>query len=322
MPTSSTRIAEKYAEVILPLPIAGTFTYGIPAEMAPLLQRGCRVLVQFGRRKYYTGIIADIHPHPPKDYEVKPLMALLDPQPVIRFPQLKFWEWISGYYLCSTGEVMKAALPAGLKVESETFVSLNEDFDKGDADVKFSETQAIIIMALTEKKRLRVSELEKATGIANLGHAINRLLEIGAIEIDERAVEHYRPHTETMVAVCAERNDNDTLHSFFDLVGRSARQERLLVAYLEMSGWMRVDEPLRDVEKKRLIEATGSTPAIFKALADKGILRTYKKTVNRFNTGTASVTAPAVLSPAQNKAFREIGSAFRSNATVLLHGIT
>ena len=85
---------------------------------------------------------------------------------------------------------------------------------------------------------------------------------------------------------------------------------------------MRVDEPLRDVEKKRLIEATGSTPAIFKALADKGILRTYKKTVNRFNTGTASVTAPAVLSPAQNKAFREIGSAFRSNATVLLHGIT
>lgn len=290
--------------------------------MAPLLQRGCRVLVQFGRRKYYTGIIADIHPHPPKDYEVKPLMALLDPQPVIRFPQLKFWEWISGYYLCSTGEVMKAALPAGLKVESETFVSLNEDFDKGDADMKFSETQAIIIMALTEKKRLRVSELEKATGIANLGHAINRLLEIGAIEIDERAVEHYRPHTETMVAVCAERNDNDTLHSFFDLVGRSARQERLLVAYLEMSGWMRADEPLRDVEKKRLIEATGSTPAIFKALTDKGILRTYKKTVNRFNTGTASVTAPAVLSPAQNKAFREIDSAFRSNATVLLHGIT
>jgi len=322
VPTSSTRIAEKYAEVILPLPIAGTFTYGIPAEMAPLLQRGCRVLVQFGRRKYYTGIIADIHPHPPKDYEVKPLMALLDPQPVIRFPQLKFWEWISGYYLCSTGEVMKAALPAGLKVESETFVSLNEDFDKGDADVKFSETQAIIIMALTEKKRLRVSELEKATGIANLGYAINRLLEIGAIEIDERAVEHYRPHTETMVAVCAERNDNDTLHSFFDLVGRSARQERLLVAYLEMSGWMRADEPLRDVEKKRLIEATGSTPAIFKALTDKGILRTYKKTVNRFNTGTASVTAPAVLSPAQNKAFREIDSAFRSNATVLLHGIT
>lgn len=188
--------------------------------------------------------------------------------------------------------------------------------------MKFSETQAIIIMALTEKKRLRVSELEKATGIANLGHAINRLLEIGAIEIDERAVEHYRPHTETMVAVCAERNDNDTLHSFFDLVGRSARQERLLVAYLEMSGWMRADEPLRDVEKKRLIEATGSTPAIFKALTDKGILRTYKKTVNRFNTGTASVTAPAVLSPAQNKAFREIDSAFRSNATVLLHGIT
>ena len=125
-----------------------------------------------------------------------------------------------------------------------------------------------------------------------------------------------------MVAVCAERNDNDTLHSFFDLVGRSARQERLLVAYLEMSGWMRADEPLRDVEKKRLIEATGSTPAIFKALTDKGILRTYKKTVNRFNTGTASVTAPAVLSPAQNKAFREIDSAFRSNATVLLHGIT
>lgn len=313
-------LSGRYAEVLLPLPLAGTFTYGIPEEMVPLVQRGCRVLVQFGRRKYYTGIITDLHTVPLKEYEVKPLMALLDPRPAIRFPQLKFWNWIADYYLCSAGEVMKAALPSGLKVESETFVSLNADFEPESAT--FSETQAMIIMALKDEGRLRVAELEKAVGTVNIGYAVNRLLELGAIEIDERAVEHYRPRTETMVAICAERNDNDALHSFFDLTGRSARQERLLVAYLEMSGWMRTEEPLKEVEKKRLVESAGATPGIFKALVDKGVFKVYKKSVNRFNSGPSAVSPLATLSPTQKKACSEIDTAFNQHPIVLLHGVT
>ena len=80
-----------YAEIILPLPIYSTFTYSVPDDIEADLQVGSRVLVQFGRKKYYTGIVSLIHTRTP-DYEVKPIMALLDPRPVVRYPQLKFWD--------------------------------------------------------------------------------------------------------------------------------------------------------------------------------------------------------------------------------------
>ena len=89
-----------FAEIILPLPLNTTFTYEIPSDMESQLQVGSRVLVQFGRKKFYTGIVDSIHPNRP-GYEVKPLMAMLDPRPVVRYPQMKLWKWISEYYLCS-----------------------------------------------------------------------------------------------------------------------------------------------------------------------------------------------------------------------------
>ena len=105
-----------FAEVILPLPLSGTFTYEIPQEMAGEVKRGHRVIVQFGKRKFYTGIVTAITPRKPDGYEVKPITLLLDNQPILRNPQLKLWEWIAVYYLCSTGDVLKAALPTALKV--------------------------------------------------------------------------------------------------------------------------------------------------------------------------------------------------------------
>ena len=129
-----------FAEIILPLPLYSTFTYSVPEELQDVLKKGSRVLVQFGRKKYYTGIVEHLHSNPPAGYDVKPLMALLDPQPVVRRPQLKLWHWIAEYYLCSPGEVFKAAVPTGLKPESETFVSLNSDFESPDG-VQLSETR-------------------------------------------------------------------------------------------------------------------------------------------------------------------------------------
>ena len=102
-------------QVILPIPLQGTFTYSVPDDVRDMVGMGTRVLVQFGRKKYYTAIVAGIDQTPPGNYEVKEIMAVLDPHPALRYPQLKFWEWLADYYLCSVGEVMKAALPTGLK---------------------------------------------------------------------------------------------------------------------------------------------------------------------------------------------------------------
>ena len=120
----------RYAQVILPLPLFSFFTYSIPEELEGSVNVGSRVLVQFGRKKFYTGLVVSLSNEPPGNYEIKPIMALLDEAPVVRYPQLKLWEWISDYYLCSQGDVFKAAVPTGLKPESETFVSLNPDSGK------------------------------------------------------------------------------------------------------------------------------------------------------------------------------------------------
>ena len=112
-----------YADVLLPGPIQGSFTYIVPPALDGRVDMGRRVIVPFGRKKFYTGIVTGLSPRAPEGgYDVKEISMLLDEAPVVRHPQLKFWEWVASYYMCSPGEVYKAAVPAGLKVESETFI--------------------------------------------------------------------------------------------------------------------------------------------------------------------------------------------------------
>ncbi len=311
-----------FAEIILPLPLYSTFTYVIPEEMQHDLQKGSRVLVQFGKKKYYTGIVEHIHSEPPAGYDVKPIMALLDPTPIVRYPQLKLWHWIAEYYLCSPGEVFKAAVPTGLKPESETYVSLNDDFDMPEG-IKLTENQAIIIQALQNKKRLKISEIESVTEIKNAPRVINSLMEAGIVEIDEKIVEKYRPKKMTFIELTIDRNDNDGLHEFFNKTSRSNQQEKALIAYLELSGWMKQKSGLQDVSREKLLEVSGVSPGVLRALIDKGILKTVKKTLSRFNP-TPGIHKPILspLSDIQQKAFEDIKNTFRDHRVSLLHGVT
>ena len=112
----------KFANVILPLPISGSFTYSVPSIYEDEIEVGSRVLVQFGKKNYYTGIVELVHNNQPSGYEVKEIMMVLDAKPIVRHPQLKLWNWLAEYYLCSVGEVYKAAVPSGLKVDRKSVV--------------------------------------------------------------------------------------------------------------------------------------------------------------------------------------------------------
>ena len=159
-----------------------------------MVQIGSRVLVQFGKKKYYTAIVEATHSSKPSGYEVKPIMAVLDTTPIVRYPQLKLWHWIADYYLCSPGEVFKAAVPTGLKPESETYISLNPDYEpEPDSNFRLTDRQAIIIQMLQLNKRMRISDIEAETKFRNVAAIINPLLENGIVEIDEKVVERYRP---------------------------------------------------------------------------------------------------------------------------------
>lgn len=311
-----------FAEVILPLPLYSSFTYEVPEEFEPIIQMGSRVLVQFGKKKYYTGIVEYLHSTPPSGYEVKPLMAILDASPVVRFPQIKMWRWIADYYLCSVGEVFKAAVPTGLKPESETYISYNKEWELP-SDRHLSEQEAVIIQLMEEKKRLRISEIENELKLKGSARIINHLLELGALEIDERVVEKYKPKKVAYVELCCQRSDNDLLHAFFDNVSRSRNQEKTLIAWLDLSGWMRQDSDLKDVEREHLLSISGASPAVLKAMVDKGIFRVVRRSVNRFNAIAETHTPELpVLTDAQQIAADEIRNGFRESKVTLLHGVT
>ena len=275
-----------FAEVILPLPLYSSFTYLIPPEMEENISIGSRVLVQFGRKKFYTGIVSHIH-NEKRDYEIKPITEILDPTPVLRYPQLKLWRWISEYYLCSEGEVMKAAIPTGLKPESETFVALNDDFDMPEG-FSLSDKEALVMSALQHNGRMRICDLENELKIKNTARIVSHLLDAEIIQIDERVVERYRPRTEYFVSLALERGDEAGMHSLFDAVKRSPKQEKMLLTYLDMSGWLQTNKPLKDVKRSALLESTGLNPGILRALIDKGILVNEKRVINRFNPQTSS----------------------------------
>ena len=105
-----------YVDVILPLPLEGTFTYSVPEPMVAQVRMGVRVLVPLGRSKTYTAMAVRLHSEKP-EFETRPIIQVIDTEPVLIEQQLRLWQWISTYYMSPIGDVFKAALPAGLKAE-------------------------------------------------------------------------------------------------------------------------------------------------------------------------------------------------------------
>ncbi len=308
-------------QVILPLPLQGAFTYSVPDDVRDIVGIGSRVLVQFGRKKYYTAIVSGIDQTIPQNYDVKEIMAVLDPHPALRYPQLKFWNWIAEYYLCSVGEVMKAALPTGLKIESESVVTLNPEFDDAEG-IRLTERQAEIIAALQHSGKDSLSGLEKAIGVKNIAPHVNALLASGVVRVDEKVVEKYRPKTVTKVRLLCNRDDADRLHEFFDKTSRSRQQQGVLLAYLDLSKFMMRGGDVRDVERDELLKVSGASAAVLKAVVDKGILEIYKDKINRFAAVESDCVKNVVLTPVQAKAAKEIRDSFREHSITLLHGVT
>ena len=311
---------QMYAEVIVPLALKGSFTYSVPAAMQQSLSVGSRVLVQFGRKKTYTAIVIQMHYHAPEGYEVKDILEVLDSDPIVRHPQLQFWQWIADYYLCTIGEVYKAAVPSGLKMESETFISVNPDWEETPDD-HLSEREQVVLEYAVHRDRSQIDEISRATGYKNMLPLVSRLLERGAIHVSERVIDNYRPKTETYVTLNAEKDDEITLHSYFDSVARAKKQEALLLAFLDLSHWMQHGEP-KEVTKAELLKRASVTQPVLKAAIDKGIFTLYKKEINRFANLNCGIDNAPVLTDEQQRAYNEIMASWRDHNITLLHGVT
>lgn len=306
-----------YIEVIVPLPLNTEFTYSVTDEQRERIKVGSRVIVPFGLRKHYTAIVTSPVASKPEGYEVKPVTALLDDAPILLHPQLKFWHWMADYYMCAIGDVMRAALPAGLKVESETFVELNPDIDL--ADRQLTDEQAIVCQTLAHHGRLTTLELGKKAGLGNdAERTVSRLIDAGLLIVSERIVERYRTHHETMVALPDDSTDEGWLARAFEAVKGAPKQEKLLLAAMQLL------KKETEVTRARLLELAGCTSAILTAVRDKGLLRVYQKEINRFRSDSLSPVAPLPqLTEAQQTAVNEIDRKWADGlSTVLLHGVT
>lgn len=308
-----------YAEIILPLPLNATFTYRIPESMINNLKIGHRVIVQFGKKKFYTGIVSAITPIAPEGYEVKDISTLLDEYPIIKHPQLKFWQWISDYYLCAIGDVYKAAVPIGLKIESETFIETNNEIEICELS-QLNDRDIIVYQLLDHEGKLSLADIEKKTGFKNCIDIINRLLSYNAVIISEKLIERYRSKKETYVRIALPHNNNEEIHNAFNAVKGAKKQETVLLALLEMSGFYRKEQ--HEITRAQLIERTGTTSTIISALAKKGIIEVYKKEINRFKFNGIVTHQLPTLSEAQNKALNEIHNSFNDYNITLLHGVT
>lgn len=310
-----------YAEVIVPLPLNATFTYSVPDAMRSQIKAGSRVIVPFGRRKFYTGIVANPMAPAPKGFEVKAIDRVLDaPEtPCLVHPQLKFWQWISDYYLAPIGDVMKAALPAGLKLESETFVEIASDADLEDI-TDLTDAEAIILQTLAHHGRLSLADISKKTGLTDaperhVAKLLNRLL----VVISEKVTERYRPLRQTLVVIPPEAATAGWRASAFALVKGSPKQEHMLLALLQLAG------SGKEVDKSVLLEKSGCSSAVLKSLVGKDIVRIIKRKVNRFapTEGTSGAILPT-LSAAQQKAHNAITASWSEGAkyVTLLRGVT
>lgn len=308
-----------FVDTLLPLSIPGTYTYRLPEDVNVAI--GSRVLVPFGRKKIYTAIVVNIHNIEPTGYTVKEVISMLDATPIVRHPQLKFWQWIAEYYLCSMGEVYKAALPSSLKLESETIISPNPDFEE-DPEHRLSDNETMVLNFTAQRGRVQIADIANATGVKAVASIVHRLLDKDAIHVNERVIDNYRPKTISCVRLTISHTDKEQLHTFFDMVKRAHKQEQLLLAYLDLSHWLNPAGEPKEVTKDELLKRADVTQPVLNAAVQRGIFEIYKREINRFALLGTQQQAPPQLTDEQSRAYKEIQLSFKQHNVTLLHGVT
>ncbi len=308
---------EHYAEVIIPLALPKTFTWAIPANLIENVKVGCRVEVNLGKHKKYAGVVKSIHDQKPDFFEPKPILNVLDAEPVVFDQQLKLWEWLATYYMCSEGEVMAAALPAHFKLSSETILVYNEEY--GDDFSALDHDEYLVGEALLIKKELKLPEVQQILDSSHVYPVINRLIHKKVCYVWEALKQTYAPKKETYVLLNHQYDNEEELAKLLNedkKLQRAEKQMELLLSYL----WLVKTEG--EVTKTELLKKSGATDAQLKGLVDKKILWTEKRNVDRLQFLPKDIKVDFDLSEAQQKALAEIQDAFITKPVCLLHGVT
>ena len=304
-----------FVEVILPLAISKNYTYRVPFEMNNAVAMGKRVVVQFGKSKLYTAIIAAITGMAPEKYEAKYIIEVLDDRPLVTEKQLQFWQWLAEYYMCNVGEVMNAALPSALKLASETRIVLNKGFEYDKSGL--NDREFLIVEALDIQPELTVNDIAKLLGQKTVMPILKLLFEKNVIHISEEVSDRYKPRKRTFITLNPIYHNQENLKELFGILEKRApKQADAVLAYIKLSRYQKA------ISKNELAEESGAGAASINSLIEKEIFIAEEKNVSRLYEEDEDAYSSFELSEEQQGALTTIKAQFEQKDVVLLHGVT
>ena len=311
----------RFAEVILPVPIPKLFTYRVPGTLTDKVRAGQRVIVPFGPKKILTGIIARVHETPPRDYEAKYILELLEETEVISDQQFRLYSWMADYYMCTPGEVMNAALPAGLKLSSESMIQLHPSFDEETTTFDFSEKERLLLHKLKQGV-INYTEAAKVLGVKTIYSLLKSLSSKEAIILYEEVKDKYKPKTEKRVRLSEQYLKKKDLEKLFEVISAKPKQEAVLLKYLqEVSVFTHPELNKKGIAKNTLLDHEISESSVGTLIKNK-VLEEFEVVVPRFKPYDGTPTAPVLLTEKQENVRNKILAGFEEKGTVLLYGVT
>lgn len=310
------RGTDAYARVILPLAVEGIFTYRIPAELREQVSVGSRVLVSFGKKRIYTAIVHDLDDTPPEGFEAKDIQEVLDSAPMVNHEQLKLWEWISSYYMCKQGELMRAALPSGLRPESESRIRINKNFDR---EEELDNLEHLLLKVIREEEECTLHDLSFAETSVNPVLIVKNLVEKGAVEVNEFVRKVGGRKQVSYLKFSEAYGSAKEMHALLDSLERAPRQKAIVELMLSL---MDSANPVKLLPKTEINREAGDAGAI-SALVKKGVLeQEEREELKSIATLDPKPEETFDLNPEQEKAREEIQELFGKHQAVLLHGVT
>ncbi|MFD0835579.1 primosomal protein N' [Mariniflexile aquimaris] len=303
-----------FIDVIIPIPLQKLFTYSITTAENDFLKMGMRVAVPFGKSKIYTGIVAKIHTEAPNTYEAKEIHQILDEGPIVNEKQLRLWQWIANYYMCTLGDVMRAALPSAFILESETIITKNSKII--DESILLDE-EFLVYEALQHQSSLKIHDIANILDKKNVLPVIKRLIEKEAISVEEEVYEKYKPKLVRYVKLHVNFASENALQKLLDDLHRAPKQHQVILTLFSISATTKKPVKVADLSKE-----SDASPAIIKSLIDKGILEEYFIQTDRVEYSGDDNENTKNLNDYQKTALNEIKEAFKEQSVVLLHGVT
>ncbi|WP_437369077.1 replication restart helicase PriA [Maribacter litoralis] len=305
-----------FVNVILPIPLERSFTYCITAEEAKVLQPGMRVAVPFGKSKIYTAIVYNVHQNPPEAYEAKEIHEVLDDYSIVNPTQLKHWQWIASYYMCTLGEVVRSALPGAFLLESETLVLRNTAYEIDENELL--DDEFLVYEALQHQSILKVQEVSAIVERKNVLPILQRLLDKNIIVLKEEVYEQYKPKLVRYVKLGNEHASDEKLEELLKSLTRAPKQSQVVLSLFQLQG--KTQKPIKVSE---LEQASNASKAVIKSLVDKGILEEYFIKTDRVNyDGENESSDSKDLNEYQEVALADIKSSFEADKVTLLKGVT